>query len=66
MSGNIYGIGTAAEYFYGKTLNELELHEAAMLAGFHKVQTAIIHSIILNVPKNVVIWFWDSCINIRK
>ncbi|TWT01146.1 penicillin-binding protein 1A, partial [Planomicrobium sp. CPCC 101079] len=33
MSGNIYGFGTAAEYFYGKPLNELELHEMAMLAG---------------------------------
>ena len=40
MSGNIYGIGTAAEHFYGKTLNELELHEAAMLAVYHKVQRA--------------------------
>lgn len=33
MSGNIYGFGTAAEYFYGKELSELELHEMALLAG---------------------------------
>ena len=33
MSGNIYGIGTAAKDFYGKELNELELHEMALLAG---------------------------------
>lgn len=33
MSGNIYGIGTAAKEFYGKDLNELELHEMALLAG---------------------------------
>ena len=33
MSGNNYGFGTAADYFYGKKLNELELHEVAMLAG---------------------------------
>ncbi|MDN4608705.1 transglycosylase domain-containing protein [Sporosarcina highlanderae] len=33
MSGRIHGIGTAAEYFYGKKLDELELHEMAMLAG---------------------------------
>jgi len=33
MSGNNYGFGTAADYFYGKKLSELELHEAAMLAG---------------------------------
>lgn len=33
MSGNNYGFGTASKYFYGKNLNELELHEVAMLAG---------------------------------
>ena len=33
MGGNIYGFGTAAKSFYGKNLNELELHEIAMLAG---------------------------------
>ena len=33
MSGNNYGFGTAANFFYCKKLNELELHEAAMLAG---------------------------------
>lgn len=33
MSGNIYGIGTATQNFYGKSLNELELHEVALLAG---------------------------------
>lgn len=33
MSRNNYGFGTAADYFYGKELKELELHEMAMLAG---------------------------------
>ncbi|QTD42149.1 PBP1A family penicillin-binding protein [Sporosarcina sp. Te-1] len=33
MSGRIYGIGTASEYFYGKELSELELPEMALLAG---------------------------------
>lgn len=33
MSGNKYGFGTGAEYFFGKELNELELPEMAMLAG---------------------------------
>ncbi|SOC37618.1 PBP1A family penicillin-binding protein [Ureibacillus acetophenoni] len=33
MSGRIYGFGTAAEYFFGKELNELELDEMALLAG---------------------------------
>ena len=34
MSGNqLMDFGTAAEHFYGKKLNELELHEVAMLAG---------------------------------
>lgn len=33
MSGTVYGFGTAAEYFYGKELNELKLEEMALLAG---------------------------------
>ncbi|MCZ2258374.1 PBP1A family penicillin-binding protein [Sporosarcina sp. G11-34] len=33
MSKNNFGFGTAADYFYDKPLNELELHEIAMLAG---------------------------------
>ncbi|WP_010173183.1 transglycosylase domain-containing protein [Bacillus coahuilensis] len=33
MGGSIYGLGTAAEYYYGKDISELELHEAAQLAG---------------------------------
>lgn len=33
MSGRIYGFGTAAQYFYGKNLNELKLDEMALLAG---------------------------------
>ncbi len=33
MSGNTYGFGTASENFFGKHVSELELHEAAMLAG---------------------------------
>ncbi len=33
MGGNVYGAATAAEEYYGKHVSELELHEAAMLAG---------------------------------
>lgn len=33
MGGNVYGVATAAEEYYGKHISELELHEAAMLAG---------------------------------
>nr|WP_106778772.1 penicillin-binding protein 1A [Lysinibacillus timonensis] len=33
MSGRIYGFATAANYFFGKELNELELDEMALLAG---------------------------------
>ena len=33
MSGRIYGIGTASEYFFGKEPSELELDEMALLAG---------------------------------
>lgn len=31
--GNVYGVAQAAESFYDKPLSELELHEAAMIAG---------------------------------
>ncbi|KXH81989.1 PBP1A family penicillin-binding protein [Sporosarcina sp. HYO08] len=33
MSGNRYGFGTGAKYFYGKNLDELDLQEVATLAG---------------------------------
>lgn len=33
MSGRIYGFATAADYFFGKELSELELDEMALLAG---------------------------------
>ena len=33
MGGLVHGFGTAADSFYGKRLDELELHEMAMLAG---------------------------------
>ena len=33
MSGTRYGIGTGANFFYGKKVGELELPEMAMLAG---------------------------------
>ena len=33
MGGNVYGVATAAEEYYGKHVSELELHEAAMFAG---------------------------------
>ncbi|QGQ46655.1 transglycosylase domain-containing protein [Metabacillus sediminilitoris] len=33
FAGNIYGVAQAAESFYGKELGDLELHEAAMIAG---------------------------------
>lgn len=33
MAGNVYGISTAAEEYYGKSVAELELQEAALFAG---------------------------------
>nr|WP_319218694.1 PBP1A family penicillin-binding protein [uncultured Trichococcus sp.] len=33
MSNNVYGMGTAAEYFFGKTITDVSLAEAATLAG---------------------------------
>ena len=36
MGGNVYGVATAAEQYYGKSVSELELHEAALFAGMPK------------------------------
>lgn len=36
MGGNVYGVATAAEQYYGKPVSELELHEAALFAGMPK------------------------------
>ncbi|HZJ83348.1 MAG TPA: transglycosylase domain-containing protein [Clostridia bacterium] len=33
LSGNVYGVATATEEFYHKSVQELELHEAALFAG---------------------------------
>lgn len=33
MGGNVYGVATAAQEYYGKHVSELELHEAAMFAS---------------------------------
>jgi penicillin-binding protein 1A len=33
MSGRVYGFGTASNYFYGRELKDLKLHEVALLAG---------------------------------
>ena len=33
MAGNVYGVATAAEEYFGKHVSELEIHEAALLAG---------------------------------
>ncbi|WP_107995362.1 PBP1A family penicillin-binding protein [Trichococcus paludicola] len=33
MSNNVYGMGTAAEYFYGKSITDVTIAEAATLAG---------------------------------
>ncbi|MDZ7835477.1 MAG: transglycosylase domain-containing protein [Alkalibacterium sp.] len=36
MAGNVYGVSTAAEEYYGKHVSELEIHEAALFAGMPK------------------------------
>ncbi|SFC64783.1 penicillin-binding protein 1A [Alkalibacterium subtropicum] len=36
MAGNVYGVATAAEEYYGKPVSELEIHEAALFAGMAK------------------------------
>lgn len=36
MAGNVYGVATATEEYYGKSVSELEIHEAALFAGMAK------------------------------
>ncbi|MFO8069577.1 MAG: transglycosylase domain-containing protein [Alkalibacterium sp.] len=36
MAGNVYGISTAAEEYFGKNVSELKIHEAALFAGMAK------------------------------
>lgn len=36
MGGNVYGVATAAEEFFGKHVSEIELHEAALFAAMPK------------------------------
>jgi len=40
MGGNVYGMATAAQEYYGKHVSELELHEAALLAGMPQAPNA--------------------------
>lgn len=39
MGNNIYGMETAAQYYYGKTLKKLSLNELALLAGMPQSPT---------------------------
>ncbi|MER1954496.1 MAG: PBP1A family penicillin-binding protein [Desemzia incerta] len=40
MSDNQYGMGTASKHYFGKPASELELHEAALLAGMSQAPNA--------------------------
>ncbi len=42
LGNRSYGIATAAQKYYGKDLKDLQLHEAAMLAGLPQGQTFMI------------------------
>lgn len=48
MSNNVYGMGTAAEYFFGKPITDVTLAEAATLAGMP--QAPSLYDPISNAP----------------
>jgi len=39
MGGGNFGVGAAAQYYYGKSIKDISLAEAAMLAGLYKAPT---------------------------
>lgn len=39
LGGMIYGVGEASKYYFGKTVSELSLPEAALLAGMYQAPT---------------------------
>jgi len=39
MGGGNFGVGAAAQYYYGKSIKDINLAEAAMLAGLYKAPT---------------------------
>lgn len=36
LGGRIYGVGEASKYYFGKTVSELSLPEASLLAGMYQ------------------------------
>lgn len=52
MSNNVYGMGTAAEYFFGKPITDVTLAEAATLAGMP--QAPSLYDPISNAPDTQV------------
>lgn len=40
MSDNVYGMGTASEYYFNKPISDLDVHEAALLAGMPQAPNA--------------------------
>lgn len=63
MAGNVYGVSTAAETYFGKHVSELEIHEAALFAGMAQAPNRFnpyVNPELAEQRRNVVIRVMES------
>lgn len=66
MDNNQYGMGTAADYYYGKTLKQLSLPQLALLAGMPQSPTAYdpyTHPVAAKTRRDLVL---DAMVRAKK
>lgn len=56
-----YGVGAAAQVYYGKEVSQLTLSEIAVIAGLPKAPSTMNHSTQPAVQRRAVMWYWAVC-----